>query len=71
MDIELRITRNYGRAVAYPANPEAHLLANMLGTKTLSRDALWHINQLGHRLIVTQICGAQVGIGFTFEMIDP
>ena len=47
MKITIRIDKNYGIETAYPACPQSRLLADLAGTKTLTRRALDTIAALG------------------------
>lgn len=51
--IRVRITSTYGREVIRPANGEASVLAQLAGTKTLTRRSLELAERLG--LTVVQV----------------
>tara|TARA_R110000803_G_scaffold74283_1_gene138350 strand:+ start:503 stop:724 length:222 start_codon:yes stop_codon:yes gene_type:complete len=42
---------NYGSVVYYPADETAKLFAQLLGTKTLTTQALLHIEELGYEIV--------------------
>lgn len=42
----------YGKPVVYPACPDARIFADMLGTKTLTPEALGKIRLLGYHVDV-------------------
>ena len=50
MKIIIRIDKNYGVETAYPACPQSRLLADLAGTKTLTRRALDTIAALGYTI---------------------
>jgi hypothetical protein len=54
MKITIRIDKNYGIETAYPACPQSRLLADLAGTKTLTRRALDTIAALGYTITLTQ-----------------
>ena len=47
MKIIVEVKSVYGVETVYPVCEKAKLFAKMLGTKTLTHDALCHIEQLG------------------------
>jgi hypothetical protein len=47
LDIRIRRQNNFGRIVAYPASPDAQMLAAIAGTKTLTHGTLMRLNQFG------------------------
>jgi hypothetical protein len=47
MFIVIRIREVYGRRIAYPVCDKAKEFARIAGTKTLSRDNLYSIEELG------------------------
>jgi hypothetical protein len=47
MLVVIRIREVYGRRMAYPVCDKAKALARLVGTKTLSRDNLYSIEELG------------------------
>lgn len=48
----IEIRSNYGKEAIYPANKEAELFADIAGTKTITRDALKSIKELGYLIEV-------------------
>lgn len=52
MTIKLTAKTIYGRAVFYPANNEARLLAQIAGTQTLTRQALELAKAMGCEIVV-------------------
>ncbi len=54
MKIIIRIDKNYGIETAYPACPQSRLLADLAGTKTLTRRALDTIAALGYTITLAQ-----------------
>ena len=54
MNITVKITNNYGATVVYPACAQSKLLAQLAGTRTLTRHALETIKKLGYEIIVDQ-----------------
>jgi len=50
MKITLNLKPSYGRVLAYPADQNAQHFADMLRTKTLTRDNLAHIAALGFKI---------------------
>lgn len=51
MKIEVQTRDVYGLTKAYPMNEAAHLLAEIAGTKTLTRQALDRAAKLGHEIV--------------------
>lgn len=49
----IHIREVYGRPVAYPVNKTAKLFTSLLGTKTLTPQALATISQLGYVVTLT------------------
>jgi hypothetical protein len=54
MKITIRIDKNYGVETAYPACAQSRLLADLAGTKTLTRRALDTIAALGYTITLAQ-----------------
>ena len=54
MKIIIRIDRNYGIETAYPFCAQSRLLADLAGTKTLTRRALDTIAALGYTITLAQ-----------------
>ena len=54
MNITVRVTNNYGVTVVYPACEQSKLLAQLAGTRTLTRHALDTIRKLGYEIAVEQ-----------------
>tara|TARA_R110000868_G_C10398539_1_gene721060 strand:- start:184 stop:390 length:207 start_codon:yes stop_codon:yes gene_type:complete len=54
MKIIIRIDKNYGVETAYPACAQSRLLADLAGTKTLTRRALDTIAALGYQITIAQ-----------------
>jgi hypothetical protein len=52
MTITIRIDKNYGLETAYPACAQSRLLADLAGTKTLTRRALDTIAALGYQITI-------------------
>ena len=52
MNVIIRIRNNYGNEQAYPINDTAKTFARMLGTTTLTTDALRYIKELGFNIEV-------------------
>lgn len=52
MFIEIRIQNVYGNDLIYPVCDKAKTFASMLGTKTLTKDAIYHIKKLGYEIRV-------------------
>jgi hypothetical protein len=48
MNIQIEVKSVFGTLKNYPANDAARTLARLVGTKTLSTDALKLAKQLGH-----------------------
>lgn len=48
--IQIQVRSVYGNQQAYPANKAAEILANIAGTKTLSRQTLAQIKELGYEV---------------------
>lgn len=53
--ITVRIKNVYGNEMIYPVSEGAKLFASLIGTKTLSMDAITKIKQLGYSIIVEQV----------------
>jgi 2-keto-3-deoxy-6-phosphogluconate aldolase len=64
MTSELLITfrSNYGQQAIYPANEQAQRLADMVGTKTLTRRTLNQAMAMGFSVTVPPILLTEVGI---------
>ena len=56
MQIVIQIRSVYGNNLAYPVCKRAHTFARLTGHKTLSRTALYDIEELGYTVMV-QILG--------------
>ena len=54
MNITVEIKNNFGREAIYPACHQAELFAQLAGTKTLTRETLAVIKQLGYTIDVKQ-----------------
>ena len=54
MKITIRIEKNYGIETAYPACDQSRLLAKLAGTKTLTRNTLRDIEQLGYQIEIVE-----------------
>jgi hypothetical protein len=54
MKIIIRIEKNYGIETAYPSCDQSRLLADLAGTKTLTRRALNTIAALGYTITLAQ-----------------
>jgi len=54
MKIIIRIDKNYGIETAYPVCAQSRLLADLAGTKTLTRRALDTIAALGYTITLAQ-----------------
>lgn len=54
MECIVQIRDVYGKPTIYPVNDTARLLANLAGTKTLTREALETIRRLGYTVTVQQ-----------------
>ena len=52
--ITVRIDKNYGTTVVYPACHTSKLLAQLAGTRTLTDRALTVVKQLGYSINVQQ-----------------
>ena len=52
MTLKLTAKSVYGRAIFYPANNEARLLAQIAGTSTLTRQALELAKAMGCEIVV-------------------
>jgi len=50
MSVVIEVREVYGAPKAYPVCDKAKTFASMLGTKTLTRNALEHIQRLGYRI---------------------
>lgn len=50
MTITIEIRSIYGQPRAYPACDKSRIFADLLGTKTLTRANLRHIEALGYRI---------------------
>lgn len=59
--ITIKLREVYGNTVAYPVCEKAKTFAAMLGTKTLTRDALQHIQQLGFEVRAVDAFGIDAG----------
>lgn len=53
-NIIVRITQNYGVEAIYPACDAAKTFARLAGTKTLTRNTIKLIKELGYGVIVQQ-----------------
>jgi hypothetical protein len=51
MRIEIETREVYGLTKAYPVNEAAHVLAELVGTKTLTRVTLDRAAKLGHEIV--------------------
>jgi len=54
MEILVDVKYVYGQELVYPICPTAKLFADMLGTKTLTKQALAYIKKLGYKVAVVQ-----------------
>jgi hypothetical protein len=54
MKIQIRIDKNYGIETAYPVCEQAVLFSRIAGTKTLTRDTLRHVEELGYQIIIAE-----------------
>ena len=54
MKIEVEIITLYGRPVIYPVCKQAHIFADIAGTRTLTTQAIDKIKQLGYSIVVIQ-----------------
>ena len=52
MNIQIEIKNHYGNTMYYPACTKSRLLARLAGTKTLTREALRTIQELGYQVSV-------------------
>jgi hypothetical protein len=52
--ITVEIKNNFGREAIYPACHQSKLFAQLAGTKTMTRDALAVIKQLGYTIEVAR-----------------
>ena len=52
--ITIRITKNYGNTVVYPACDTSKKLADLIGTKTFTNAALNKLAGLGYEMVVEQ-----------------
>lgn len=55
--IQVRFDRVYGNVLCYPVNDAAKRLALIAGTKTLSRETLRLIGELGHLIEAADTSG--------------
>jgi len=53
-EITIEIKDSYGRQVFYPVCRDAKLFAALAGTKTLTRETIRNIMQLGYKVKTTQ-----------------
>jgi|APCry1669188910_1035180.scaffolds.fasta_scaffold402119_2 hypothetical protein len=53
-EITIEMRESYGRQVFYPVCRDAKLFAALAGTKTLTKETLRQITQLGYKIITTQ-----------------
>lgn len=60
MQIHVEIKTIYGEERVYPACERARLFARLAGTKTLTRQALGLIEQLGYQVVPVSIGGYAV-----------
>ncbi len=51
-NIEILCKHNYGQTVYYPSCITAVLLARLAGTKTLTKNALEVVKELGYEIVV-------------------
>lgn len=54
MQITVTIKQVYGVDNIYPVCPQAHLLARLANTKTLTRDSIKTIKALGYEVVIEQ-----------------
>jgi len=54
MKIQIRIDKNYGIETAYPVDEAAQLFAKIAGTKTLTRNTLRDVEQLGYQIEIVE-----------------
>jgi hypothetical protein len=52
--IVIRVTKNYGNTVVYPACETSKKLAELIGTKTFTNAALHKLVDLGYEMTVEQ-----------------
>lgn len=52
--LSVRITKNYGREAIYPANEIGETFTRLTGNKTLSRDDIANIKNLGFTVNIEQ-----------------
>ena len=52
MNIQIEIKNHYGNTMYYPACDKSRLLARLAGTKTLTREAIRTIQELGYHVSV-------------------
>ena len=52
--ITIRVTKNYGNTVVYPACDTSKKLADLIGTKTFTNAALNKLAGLGYEMVVEQ-----------------
>jgi hypothetical protein len=52
--IIIRVTKNYGNTVVYPACETSKKLAELIGTKTFTNAALHKLVDLGYEMTVEQ-----------------
>ena len=52
--ITIRVTKNYGNTVVYPACETSKKLAELIGTKTFTNAALRKLVELGYEMTVEQ-----------------
>ena len=50
--ISVKVTRNYGNEAIYPVCQSAQYFAQLVGTKTLTRQTLELIKKLGYEIVV-------------------
>ena len=51
MQIEITVKAVYGKELIYPVCQQAKIFAELLGTKTITRDALRQIERLGYTIV--------------------
>jgi hypothetical protein len=54
MEILVDVKNVYGQELVYPICPKAKLFAEMVGTKTLTKQVLAHIRKLGYTVVIKQ-----------------
>jgi hypothetical protein len=54
MQITVKVKQVYGVDNIYPVCPQAHLLARLANTKTLTRDSIKTIKDLGYEVKIEQ-----------------